>query len=680
MEDSMKSRSWAWIAWVAGAFALGLLVAEVCFAQEAGEASPMPAAETSPTAPATLTEAEQITRLQRTIAADEKRIEELRCDIADPTSEYHQAEAEFRALDDRLAAEKVELTKANDAGDAETSTRLKVSIAEIEKKRQLARARFDLAIQTRKTLQEQMAVLEKKVQQDKLALDKLTGNEPAASPTKPASESTPPAAPLLAEAPLPAEASYPGATTPPAAADAAGLAQLVKPEAQPPSQELIAAKQSVDVKKQAAEAAEQEVKSVTDRLAALEKSVVIEQKLLAAARKKAGLANETRQAAEQEYQQKSADGLMGPELSDIASRRADSQRQLQEAEGEVRARLDRLQELQSERADLQNEQLVALQAAKDRQDEALAANAKLGQLKNPFAFHNIVQWLLNRGPSLVLILSVMYGLYKVMQLTTRRVVELMVQSSSRSAPEENEARVNTLVGVFQNAATMVIIIGGGIMFCEEAGIAVAPLMGGAAVLGLAVAFGAQNLIRDYFYGFVILLENQYKINDVLKIGEVSGQVERITLRMTVLRDLEGCVHFIPNGKIDCVSNMTHGWSRAVFDIGISHKEDADQVMNTLLTLAADLRDEPAYARLIIDDPEMLGVDKLDANGVTIKFVIKTRPLKQWAVKRELLRRIKRRFQELGIETAMPQQFILREPATTETLPENGNLQLPRRAA
>jgi len=207
------------------------------------------------------------------------------------------------------------------------------------------------------------------------------------------------------------------------------------------------------------------------------------------------------------------------------------------------------------------------------------------------------------------------------------------------------------------------------MACEEAGIAVAPLMGGAAVLGLAVAFGAQNLIRDYFYGFVILLENQYKINDVLKIGEVSGQVERITLRMTVLRDLEGCVHFIPNGKIDCVSNMTHGWSRAVFDIGISHKEDPDRVMNTLMDLACELRQESAFSRLIIDDPEMLGVDQLDSNGLTIKFVIKTRPLKQWAVKRELQRRIKRRFTELGIDLAMPQQFVLRDESHTgETLP------------
>lgn len=670
-----------WICLSGVVFACSALVAPL-IGQDA-DLPPVPptAAVVAPAAPMALTEAEQITRLRRTLANDSKRVDELKCEIADPSSEYDQAEAEFRTLDDRAAMEKAELAKLTDPTQAEAAATLKASLAETEKKRQLARARFDLAIQTRKTLQEQIAVLESKLLQDQLALDKLTGVESKTPPAKPTAEPTaPPVANGAESATATTPSPSPPATT--AAADATGLSSLVKPEKpQAPSREMIAAKQSVDVKKQAADEAEQEVQSVNERLEALEKSVVIEQKLLAAARQKSDLAQQTRVAAEEEYEQKSAEGLMGTELAEIASRRADSERMWQEAEREVHSRVERLQELQTERVELQREQLAALHEAKQKQDEAAVANARLGQLKNPLSAQNILQWLLDRGPSLAIILSVMAGLYKAMQLFTRRVVELMVQSSSRSPPEENEARVNTLVGVFQNAATMTIIIGGGIMLCEQVGVAVAPLMGGAAVLGLAVAFGAQNLIRDYFYGFVILLENQYKINDVLKIGDVSGQVERITLRMTVLRDLEGCVHFIPNGKIDCVTNMTHGWSRAVFDIGVSHKENADRVMNTLMTLAADLRREAEFSRLIIDDAEMLGVDKLDSSGVTIKFLIKTRPLKQWAVKRELLRRIKHRFQELGIETSMPTQLIVRsDQASTETLPEEAPLQLPNRAA
>jgi len=227
----------------------------------------------------------------------------------------------------------------------------------------------------------------------------------------------------------------------------------------------------------------------------------------------------------------------------------------------------------------------------------------------------------------------------------------MLQRGFRGTYEESEDRAKTLVGVFQNAASTTVIGGGTLMMFEEAGIAVAPLMGGAAVIGLAVAFGAQNLIRDYFYGFVILLENQYKLNDVLKIGDVSGQVERITLRMTVLRDLEGSVHFIPNGKIECVTNMTHGWSRAVFEIKVAFTEDTDHVIHMLMEIAKGLRAEPQYGRVILEEPEMLGVDQLGDTWATIKFAIKTRPLKQWMVKREMLRRIRKTFTEA--EVGMP---------------------------
>lgn len=647
--------------------------------------------ETAAPAPAALTEAEQITRLQRNIAADEKQVEELRCDLADPTNEYGTAEREFRSIDDQFTLEKAELTNLADKGNAEAFAKWKESLASTEKAWKLARERFDLAIQTRKTVQEQIAALDGKLQQDRQALNKLMGVEIQPAPSKASAEAVVPATTTkpAAEALEPMTTAVPAtskpiATVAPATADAAagiGSVLTLSEPSEKSNKAIIAAKADADVKQQAVQAAEQNVRTVTERRTMLEKNIVLEQKLLSAGRKKADLANQRRLASEEEYQKKSAEGLMGDDLVEIASRRGESEQLFAEANNEVRTRLDRLQELQTELVALQAEELAMLQAAKARQDELSLAEAHLGDLKNPFSLQNLIQWLLNHGPTLSLMLTVMYGLHKLMQLSTRRVVELMVQSTSRSAPEESEARVNTLAGVFQNAASLTIIIGGLIMMCEEAGIAVAPLMGGAAVLGLAVAFGAQNLIRDYFYGFVILLENQYKINDVLKIGEVSGQVERITLRMTVLRDLEGCVHFIPNGKIDCVSNMTHGWSRAVFDIGISHKEDPDQVMNTLLQLAAELRREAAFARLMIDDAEMLGVDKLDSNGLTIKFVIKTRPLKQWAVKRELQRRIKRRFTELGIDLAMPQQFILRDsPAAAEPLTDTHPITLARKAA
>jgi small conductance mechanosensitive channel len=172
---------------------------------------------------------------------------------------------------------------------------------------------------------------------------------------------------------------------------------------------------------------------------------------------------------------------------------------------------------------------------------------------------------------------------------------------------------------------------------------------------------------------MILLESQYGLNDVIKVGELSGVVERITLRITVLRGLDGTVHFIPNGQINSVSNMTHGWSRALFNIGVAYKENVDHVMKILMELGKELRRDAQFRYVILDDPEMLGVDHFGDSAVEIKFFIKTRPLKQWAVKRELLRRIKLKFDELGIEIPFPHRTVFHHHVSggpeTETTPK-----------
>jgi moderate conductance mechanosensitive channel len=251
----------------------------------------------------------------------------------------------------------------------------------------------------------------------------------------------------------------------------------------------------------------------------------------------------------------------------------------------------------------------------------------------------------------------MGGFVWVSRLLENRLVDLISHRGHRGSVEDRENRAKTLVGVFHNAATLLIVAGGSLMIFDEMGIPIAPLMGGAAVIGLAVAFGAQSLIKDFFTGFMILLEQQFMVNDVVKIGDISGQVERISLRMTVLRDLEGRVHFIPHGQITSTTNLTHGWSRAVFDIGVAYKENVDRVMQVLLELCKELRNDPAFGPLILEDAVMLGVDSLGDSAVTIKFYFKTRPLRQWPVKREMLRRIKNRFDELGIEIPFPHQTV-----------------------
>ena len=169
------------------------------------------------------------------------------------------------------------------------------------------------------------------------------------------------------------------------------------------------------------------------------------------------------------------------------------------------------------------------------------------------------------------------------------------------------------------------------------------------MFSLAVAFGAQSLIKDYFSGFMILSENQYRVGNVVRINNNTGVVEDITLRMTILRDLEGIAHFIPHSEIKVVSNMTHKWLRVELDIKVSYWENVDKVMEVVMNIATQLTRDKIFGKLTIDEPEMLGVDAFADSGVAIKILVKTLPLKQWPVRRELLRRIKNRFDELNIE-------------------------------
>jgi moderate conductance mechanosensitive channel len=685
--------------------------------QNQAKTTPLPVPGKAAAAPPEeISQAEQITRLERTIEGSLQRISELKTEIQGPRSEFLQAEAAYKLIDEMFAAQKAEVERHLEAGNAAAAAEARQLVAAIEKKWKLARERFDLAIETRKTLQQQLAALEEKDRQNQAALDKLKG-VPAASESPLASPGTnppgvalappagsPAAAPPAnttaaspeavsgAAAPPPglapgAAASNPLAVLPADPATAAAAAGAAAADEKKPSKELVQAQNQAQIKKGEALEAEQEAQSVSERIAILDRVIELEQKLLVAARKKSDIAYQTGEEQEQDFEKQASDGAAAAVLQELRTRRRETADLFAAARAEVRQRTDRIQELQQQRADLQREELSALSQAVAKQEEADKADDRVAALVSPFSATNVIAWLVDHGTKVLAILAAMALLRWIVRLSSQRIVELMVDRGARGTKQEREDRAKTLVGVFHNAFSITIVIGGLLMICEEVGIAVGPLMGGAAVLGLAVAFGAQNLIRDYFYGFVILIENQYKLNDVLRIGEMTGQVEQITLRMTVLRDLAGNVHFIPNGKIDSVTNMTHGWSRAVFDVGVAYREDVDQVMDVLMELATDLRRDPAFSTLIIDDPEMLGVDGLSDSAVVIKFLIKTRPLQQWRVKRELLRRIKRRFDELGIEIPFPHRTVFHrmdgsvsEGALDSGMPLAGRRGLPREMA
>jgi len=268
-----------------------------------------------------------------------------------------------------------------------------------------------------------------------------------------------------------------------------------------------------------------------------------------------------------------------------------------------------------------------------------------------WSLKGFIDWLRNHGFNIILILLLASAILWLANRFHKRLVVFL--AGGRGTPAEQENRARTLVGVMHNALRTVVIAIAVMMLLEEIGVSIGALLGGVAVAGLAVAFGAQSLIKDYFTGFLILLEQQYMIGDVVRISGITGQVEQITLRVTVIRDTEGAVHFLPHGEIKMVSNLTHEWSQAVFDLNVAAAEHVERVRGVFFELAAGLRGDPTYKPMILNDPEMLGVDSLGDNTFTLKFTLKTLPLKRWEVKRELLRRIKEKFQELNIRVTVP---------------------------
>ena len=207
--------------------------------------------------------------------------------------------------------------------------------------------------------------------------------------------------------------------------------------------------------------------------------------------------------------------------------------------------------------------------------------------------------------------------------------------------------------VFHYIASVVIVVVAGMLLLGELGISIGPLLATAGVVGMAIGFGAQHLIRDYFTGFFILLENQVRQGDVVNVADKGGLVEEVTLRYIKLRDYDGNVHFIPNGAITTVTNMSRGYAFSVIDVGVAYRENIDEVMEIMQRVGKELAADPAFSSKILEPLEMAGVDKWDDSAVVIRCRFKVPPLEQWGIRREYLKRLKQAFDEQGIEIPYP---------------------------
>lgn len=280
----------------------------------------------------------------------------------------------------------------------------------------------------------------------------------------------------------------------------------------------------------------------------------------------------------------------------------------------------------------------------------------MGPLPDYLKFMNIAQW----DPVFVTLLRVVLIALAAWILlgVVRRVLRLFSERIASDMDDlEHKKRVQTLGRVFRYVATVIVLVVALILILSEVGIAVAPILGAAGVVGLAVGFGAQSLVKDYFAGFFLLLENQMRQGDIVEIAGKSGLIEEITLRYVRLRDYSGNVHYVSNGLISTVTNMSRSFAQAVMDIGVAYREDTDEVVAVMRETAADLRADPVYGAKIIDDLDVAGVDQWADSAVVVRCRFKVKPLEQWSVRREYLRRLKKAFDARGIEIPFPHLTI-----------------------
>jgi len=259
---------------------------------------------------------------------------------------------------------------------------------------------------------------------------------------------------------------------------------------------------------------------------------------------------------------------------------------------------------------------------------------------------------------LIILFLAWLGMFILQKILGQLEQHLLVQSTAAGEPpSESEKRVETLVRLIRQAALIVLWVTTILVLLKQIGVDVTPVLASAGIVGLAIGFGAQNLVRDFIAGFFFILENQVRVGDVAIVNGTGGLVEKVNFRTLVLRDLGGVVHIFPNGTVTTLSNLTNDWSAYVFEIGVAYKENTDKVIEIMSHVGSEMKQDKTVGSYMLEEPEIFGVDKFDSSAVVIKGRIKTKPIRQWQVGREYLRRIKLAFDNAGIEIPFPHQTL-----------------------
>ncbi|MFA6713236.1 MAG: mechanosensitive ion channel family protein [Bacteroidales bacterium] len=270
---------------------------------------------------------------------------------------------------------------------------------------------------------------------------------------------------------------------------------------------------------------------------------------------------------------------------------------------------------------------------------------------------SIIPWLLSTGIRIVIIAVAAYLLNKILIKIIKRAIIVSIKKYNNDVETEGKKREETLIRIFSGITRGTIIIIALLIILTELGIKIAPILAGAGIVGVAVGFGAQYLIKDLISGLFIIIENQYRVGDVVNFDGIGGLVEDITLRMTTLRDLDGTVHHIPHGNIKSVSNLSKEYARINLNIGISYSSNLEHVIMVVNKTGNELAEDPAWKDAIIKAPQFLRIDDFADSAIIIKILGETKPIQQWEVTGELRKRIKIAFDTEGIEIPFPQTVI-----------------------
>lgn len=269
----------------------------------------------------------------------------------------------------------------------------------------------------------------------------------------------------------------------------------------------------------------------------------------------------------------------------------------------------------------------------------------------------LLPWLFTHGLKVLLYAVGVLLINKIVERFIEKIVRIAVVPDRFLTKQAEKKREDTLIRIFTWTSRIIIWVIGGLMILQEFGIPIGPILAGAGIIGLAVGFGGQYLIRDIISGFFIILENQYRIGDVVNLSGTGGLVEDISLRMTTLRDLDGTVHHVPHGEITTVSNLSKYFSRVNLNIGVSYDTQLEHVINVVNQVGKNLAEDPEWKEYITLAPQFLRVDDFADSSVVIKILGETQPLKQWDVTGELRKRIKIAFDNEGIEIPFPQRVV-----------------------